>query len=93
MPLGPSDDPYKHLGRRPPAFRPSFTLSLLYMAGFFVLFAVLLILPSLLEVLAEVPVGPEQEQAAYDIALARERVRKVRKLPQLSKPSRTRLAE
>ena len=64
----PSDDPYKHLGRRPPAFRPHFTLGLIYLVVFFMLFAIVLILPSLLEVLARVPPGPEQEQAAYEIA-------------------------
>ena len=64
----PSDDPYKHLGRRPPAFRPNFTLSILYLVVFFLLFAFALILPSMLEVLAEVPAGPEQEQVAYEVA-------------------------
>ncbi len=68
MPHGPSDDPYKHLGRRPPSFRPQFTLSLIYLAGFFIFFALVLILPSLLEVLGEVPAGPLQEQAAYEVA-------------------------
>ena len=68
MPLGPSDDPYKHLGRRPPAFRPKFTVALIYLAVLFILFALLLILPSLLEVLAEVPPGPEQEKIAYEVA-------------------------
>ena len=68
MPLGPSDDPYKHLGRRPPAFRPHFTLGLVYLVVFFIIFALLLILPSLLDVLAQVPPGPQQEQAAYEIA-------------------------
>lgn len=68
VPLGPSDDPYKHLGRRPPVFRPHFTLGLVYLVVFFLLFAFVLILPSLLDVLAELPPGPQQEQAAYEIA-------------------------
>ena len=45
---GPSDDPYQHLGRRAPTFRPHFTLGLIYLVFFFVLYALLLILPSLL---------------------------------------------
>lgn len=70
MPFQPSDDPYKHLGRPAPAFRPHFTLSLLYLVVFFVLFTVVLILPSLLQVLADVPTGPQQEEAAYQVARA-----------------------
>ena len=68
MAIHPSDDPYKHLGRRPPAFRPRFTLGLLYLVGLFLLFAVVLILPSFLELLAEVPSGPQGEQELYDAA-------------------------
>jgi len=54
--------------RRPPPFRPSFTLALVYVAGFFVLYAVLLILPELLRVLADVPPGPEQQKIAEEVA-------------------------
>jgi hypothetical protein len=68
VPLGPSDDPYKHLGRRAPEFRPHFTIGLIYLIVLFFLFALLLILPSLLEVLADVPAGPEQEKIAYEVA-------------------------
>jgi hypothetical protein len=68
MALGPSDDPYRHLGRRPPPFRPNVTLGLIYLAFFFLLFSLVLILPSLLEVLAAVPAGPAQETAAYEVA-------------------------
>jgi hypothetical protein len=73
---GPSDDPYRHLARRPPPFRPNVTLGLLYLVFFFFLFSLLLILPGLLEVLAEVPPGPAQEAAAYEVAreLARPRI-------------------
>ena len=64
-------DPKQHpvlSRRRAPAFRPSFTLALVYLAAFFVLFAFLLILPELLTVLGEVPPGPEQEQVAREVA-------------------------
>jgi hypothetical protein len=54
--------------RRPPVLRPSFTLALLYMAGFFVLFSLLLILPELRSVLTRVPPGPEQQRIAEEVA-------------------------
>jgi hypothetical protein len=54
--------------RRAPAFKPSFSLLILYVAGFFVLYALLLILPELLSVLAEVPPGPEQQKVAEQVA-------------------------
>jgi hypothetical protein len=40
----------------------------LYLVGFFVLYALLLILPDLLDVLAQVPPGPEQEAIAREVA-------------------------
>jgi len=49
-------------------FRPSFTLALVYVVAFFTLYAVLLILPELLRVLAEVPPGPEQQEIAEQVA-------------------------
>ena len=54
--------------RRPPAFRPSFTLALLYLVGFFFLFAFLLILPELLAVLRDSPPGPDQQRIAEQVA-------------------------
>ena len=54
--------------RSAPAFRPSFTLAVLYLGGFFLLFAFLLILPELLSVLRDVPSGPEQERIARELA-------------------------
>jgi hypothetical protein len=54
--------------RQRPAFRPSFTLALLYLAGFFTLFALLLIAPELSKVLGEVPPGPEQQRIAEQVA-------------------------
>ncbi len=51
-----------------PVFQPRFTLMLLYLALFFFLFAFLLILPDLLDVLASMPPGPDQERAATEVA-------------------------
>lgn len=61
--------------KRPPyyrkvgtTFRPRFTLSILYLFGFFFLYCVLLVAPSLLEVLRTIPPGPEQQEAAQRVA-------------------------
>lgn len=54
--------------RRPPVFRPSFTLALVYVLVFFTLYALLMILPELLRVAAEVPPGPRQQEVAAEIA-------------------------
>ncbi len=54
--------------RRPPAFQPRFMLTLLYLLGFFVLYSFALVLPELLDVLGEVPPGPEQEEIAKQVA-------------------------
>jgi hypothetical protein len=43
-------------------------VGILYLLCFFFVYATLLVLPELLEVLAEVPPGPEQELAARDAA-------------------------
>jgi hypothetical protein len=56
------------LRSRPPTFRPRFTLSLLYLFGFFLLFCLLFVAPELYEVLQNVPPGPEQEEAAQEVA-------------------------
>ena len=53
---------------RPPTFQPRFTLSLLYLFGFFLLYCLLFVAPELLEVMRNVPTGPEQEQAAREAA-------------------------
>ena len=50
--------------RRAPVFRPRFSLTLLYLVGFFFLYALILVLPALTEVLTQVPPGPEQEELA-----------------------------
>ena len=43
-------------------------MAVLYVGGFFVVFAFLLILPELLAVLRDVPPGPEQERIAHEVA-------------------------
>lgn len=57
-----------HARRRPPAFRPSFTLALVYLFAFFLVYAFLLIMPELMTVLRDVPPGPEQERLAREAA-------------------------
>ena len=56
--------------RRPSAGlpRPFFTLALLYIFGFFFVYAFALVAPALYEVMQTVPPGPEQEQAAAEAA-------------------------
>jgi hypothetical protein len=49
-------------------FQPRFTLGILYLFGFFFGYCLLLVAPSLLEVLQTVPPGPEQQEAAQQIA-------------------------
>lgn len=53
-----------------PRFRPHFSLFLLYFAAFFIGFALLLILPEMLEAAASLPPGADAEQEGT--ALARE---------------------
>lgn len=49
-------------------FEPRFTLSILYLFGFFFLYCMLLVSPALIDVLQNVPTGPEQEEAARRVA-------------------------
>ncbi|MDH3211761.1 MAG: hypothetical protein OEM05_04670 [Myxococcales bacterium] len=52
-------------GRRPrTTFQPRFTLGLLYLVAFFVLYCLLIAAPALIEVANDVPPGPEQQEAA-----------------------------
>lgn len=53
--------------RRPPAFRPSFTLAALYLLAFFAIFSMLFVLPELLTVLRDSAPGPEQQRLAQEI--------------------------
>ena len=58
---------------RPPAFRPRFTLVLVYVAGFFLLYAMLFALPDLLPLLgAEGQALPPEELQARAEQVARE---------------------
>ena len=50
------------------AFRPRFTVTILYFFAFLLLFCLAIAAPALLEVLREVPPGPEQEAAAHEAA-------------------------
>ncbi len=49
-------------------FQPRFTLGLLYVVVFFLVYAMLLVAPELIEVWREVPPGPEQEEVAKEVA-------------------------
>lgn len=64
----PPVPPYR---RRRVLFRPSFTLMLLYVVGFFLLFSLILALPDLLEGVGQLPPGPE-ELTEEELAQARE---------------------
>lgn len=50
------------------AFRPHFTLSIVYFAAFFVGFALLLILPEMLEALETLPADADPEAAGTELA-------------------------
>lgn len=67
MPFDPNEHPVLSR-RRAPVFRPSFTLAVVYLVGFFFLFAFLLVLPDLLAGLQNVAPGPAQEELAEEIA-------------------------
>ncbi len=62
------------MASRPRApFQPRFTLALLYLAGFFFAFALLMVTPALITACGRLPPGPAQE----DIELAAEIARQV----------------
>ncbi|MBW2244133.1 MAG: hypothetical protein JRH01_19290 [Deltaproteobacteria bacterium] len=67
--------PQVPLRPRRPAFRASFTLTLLYLFGFFILFALLLALPDLFQAVQQLPPGPE-ELTAEELELARQVARR-----------------
>jgi hypothetical protein len=58
-------------------FRPRASLGILYLFGFFFLFAFLLVAPTLWHVLKTTPVSPEQEE------LAKQAARQAMSLPRL----------
>jgi len=65
-PQSPKRPPYyRKVGT---TFQPRFTLSILYLFGFFFLYCLLLVAPSLWEVWQTVPPGPEQQEAAQQVA-------------------------
>lgn len=57
--MDPSEQPPRRRTRSAP-FRPRFTLTLLYLVGFFVLFAMILALPDLIEGARQLGPGPEE---------------------------------
>lgn len=64
MPEHPSLPPR----RRPPPFRPRFTIGVLYLVGFFFLFSFLQVLPELIGLLRDMQPGPEQQAEAERVA-------------------------
>jgi hypothetical protein len=50
------------------AFRPRFTLTILYFLAFLLLFCAALAAPALLDVLRNLPPGPDQQAAAREAA-------------------------
>jgi len=65
LPTVPHPDPPPPYYRKKGAtFEPRFTLSILYLFGFFFIYCIVIVAPALLDVLREVPPGPEQEEAA-----------------------------
>jgi hypothetical protein len=63
------------MDKRPPyyrktgtTFQPRFTLSMLYLFGFFFLYCLILVTPSLVSVMQTVSPGPEQQAAAEEVA-------------------------
>jgi hypothetical protein len=50
------------------AFRPRFTVTILYFFAFLLLFCAAFAAPALLEILRSMPPGPEQESAAREAA-------------------------
>lgn len=65
-PSAPPPEP-KPANRRPPPFRPRFTIGIFYLVVFFFLFSFLQILPDLIALL-EMPPGPDQKAAAAEAA-------------------------
>jgi ABC-type sulfate transport system permease component len=63
-------DPRRHSA---PVFQPRFTLTILYLFGFFLLYCLILVAPTLWEVARTLPPGPEQQAAAE--SAAREAIR------------------
>jgi len=71
--LPKSNPPYYRKPRT--GFQPRFTLSILYLFGFFFLYCLLLVSPSLIDVMRNVPTGPEQQEIAKEVVRASVRPR------------------
>jgi hypothetical protein len=56
-------------------FQPRFTLSLFYLVGFFFAFALILVVPQLLDAFQQLPPGTEEEQLAVAREVASEAIR------------------
>jgi hypothetical protein len=67
--------PQVPLRPRRPAFRASFSLTLVYLFGLFILFALLLALPDLLQAVQQLPPGPE-ELSEEELELAKQVARR-----------------
>ena len=68
MALPQSNPPPPYYRKVGPTFQPRFSLGLIYLFGFFFFYCLILIAPSLIAILKTVPTGPEQQQAAEQIA-------------------------
>ena len=60
--------PNPPIRRRPPAYRPTALLGILYFAVIFFVIGLLLVMPELMKVLETVPPGPEQQELANRVA-------------------------
>lgn len=62
--------PPRHRHAPAAGFRPTITLTLVYLAGFFFVFALALVLPALLPILESTAPGPEKQEFAKQTARA-----------------------
>ncbi|TDI25757.1 MAG: hypothetical protein E2P06_04070 [Acidobacteria bacterium] len=60
---------------RRPTFRPRFTLGIFYLLGVFFLYAMLLVMPEMIQALKTIPPGPEQQEAVTNMLQANMRPR------------------
>ena len=70
----PGQEPY-YRPVRAASFQPRFALSVLYLGGFFFLFALLLVVPALVDAYQDLPPGTEEEQLAVAKDIASEVIR------------------
>ncbi|TDJ14632.1 MAG: hypothetical protein E2O66_02750 [Deltaproteobacteria bacterium] len=60
---------------RRPTFRPRFMLGIFYLLGVFFLYAMLLVMPEMIQALKTIPPGPEQQEAVTNMLQANMRPR------------------